>query len=148
MDDSEVNPTDRLQRLLNEAGYTSTATGDGQFYVLFSGRHREWNFRAHATHDWVFLRTYVCDVPSENGLRDKLTSYVLKTNASVSLVKFGIVNGKLTLDIDYRFEHVDASTLGNLIGFLHTIAEEHYAPVFRIVSGDETLTALAGAVAA
>jgi hypothetical protein len=65
----------------------------------------------------------------------------MRANAAMTLTKF-VAGPGLCLDIDYRAEHLDAAVLANLISHLHWVAEEQYAKVFRIVSGDETLREL------
>jgi hypothetical protein len=139
---SQPGPALRLKSLLKEADIKSfriDATGRG---IAFPGRLREWLLVAHLNPHWLNLYTFICNVPDEPGLRDRLLQATMRANSALSLVKFGIGGAGLCLEIDYRAEHLDADTLGNLVGHLYGTAEDHYAKIFRIVSGDETLRAL------
>ncbi len=48
----------------------------------------------------------------------------------------------LNIELDYRAEHVDETVLGNLVNLLHTVAEQQYPRIFRIVNGDDVLESL------
>ncbi len=110
--------------------------------LMYSGRTREWVIIVRLDDEWLHAYTVLCDVPREAGLRARLFEATMNANAAGMLAKFG-ANSQLILELEYRAEHLDPSVLGNLTGFLYTMAEQHYPKIFRIVSGDETLDALA-----
>jgi hypothetical protein len=66
----------------------------------------------------------------------------MQANRSCSLVKFGISGTCLNLELDYRAEHVDETVLANLVNLVHTVAEQQYPRIFRIVNGDDVLESL------
>jgi hypothetical protein len=137
------DPADRLAALLNETGYPSWDVGNGCRGFVFPGRAREWFLVARLTPEWCYVWTYVCEVPDEPGLRARLLSHAMEENGVVTAVKFSVNNEtRLVLEIEYRTEHVDGATLGNLARFLQSVAERAYPKVFRIVSGDDALAAL------
>lgn len=142
-------PPDCLQALLHETGFVSWDVGSGCRGLAFPGRAREWFLVARLTPGWCYLWTYVCEVPPEPGLRARLLSHAMEENGLVTGVKFSINNEtRLVLEIEYRTEDVDASTLANLARFLQATAERMYPKVFRIVSGDDALAALETTLAA
>jgi len=81
-------------------------------------------------------------LPEPAGLKATLTDRLLELNDSMSVAKFTKSGSTVTLDLEYREEHVDAAVLGNLLGLLQTLAEQHYPELFRIAAGDATLTTL------
>jgi hypothetical protein len=139
----EHDPAGRLKTLLDETGYVSWDAGSGCRGFAFPGRAREWLLVARLTPEWCYVWTYVCDVPSEPGLRARLLAGAMEENGIVTAVKFSVNNEtRLVLEIEYRTEHVDAATLGSLARYLQATAERMYPKVFRIVSGDDALAAL------
>ena len=143
MSTSKPNPPDRLAVLLGETGYVSWDVGNGCRGFAFPGRAREWFLVARLTPEWCYLWTYVCDVPTEAGLRARLLSHAMEENGIVTGVKFSVNNEtRLVLEIEYRTEHVDAPLMGQLTRYLQATAERMYPKVFRIVSGDDALAAL------
>ncbi len=132
----------RLKSLLKAAGLKSFRLDATRRALMYFGRTREWVIIVRLDDQWLHAYTVFCDVPREAGLRARLFEATLKANAAGMLAKFGLTS-QLILELEYRAEHLEPSVLGNLIGFLHTMAEEHYPKIFRIVSGDETLDALA-----
>jgi hypothetical protein len=56
--------------------------------------------------------------------------------------KFGISGTCLSLELDYRAEHLDETVLAHLIGLVHSIAEQQYPRIFRITNGDDVLESL------
>jgi hypothetical protein len=139
----QPEPATQLKNLLKEAGLQSCRIDAARRAMVFPGRLREWLVLARLTADWLHLYTFVCSVPDQPGLRARLFEEMMRTNAATSLTKFVAGLPGLCLEIDYRAEHLDADTLGNLVGLFIVTAEEHYPKVFRIVSGDETLRELA-----
>jgi hypothetical protein len=142
MNDPEIDPAERLARLLAETGYRTLAGEGGQFAIPFNGTTREWWIMSRATASWLNLRTFMCDVPVEGVLRNELYGYVLEKNAMISLAKFITIGGQVVLELDYRYDDVDPHSLGSLVRLIYDIAEEHYPTIFRIVSGDHALQSL------
>ena len=66
----------------------------------------------------------------------------MRINQKMCLTKFVFGENSLVLELDYRMEHVNAETLGSLVSLVFINAEENYARLFRIVSGDDVLEAL------
>jgi hypothetical protein len=143
--ENEREPNDNirnLRTLLKSAGYTSCRMGTDRRAMFFSGRTREWNIVARANADWLNIYTIVCTVPDEPGMRARLLEAAMRINQKMLLTKFVVGETSLVLELDYRIEHVDIEAIRGLIGLVHANAEEHYAKLFRIVSGDDVLEAL------
>jgi len=132
----------RLKVLLKAAGYRTTRMDAAKRAILFGGRTREWTVVAHTANGWLHLYAAVCALPAETGLRMRTLETAMSFNARMPLVKF-VANGGLMLELDYRFEHLDATVLEHLIGLLVANAEECYPKIFRVVTGDDVLDALA-----
>jgi hypothetical protein len=143
MDDVNPQPDDmgRLRSLLKAAGYTSHRMNATRRAVMFAGRTREWTIVVRACNGWFNAYTVVCSLPDEPGLRARTLETAMALNARMSATKF-VASDCLVLELDYRFEHVDAATLQNLLGLLYANAEEFYPKIFRTVSGDDVLDAL------
>jgi hypothetical protein len=148
MDMPNTDPSVRLKSLLREAGLKSTRLRGGERNIPFIGRTREWMYVARMDADWLNLYVMVCALPEEAGLRARLFQTVAALNAKMRLAKFSEAGGRLILEVDYRAEHLDGMVLKNLVGLLHAVAEEHYPRIFRVVTGDEVLDALAPQLAA
>jgi hypothetical protein len=144
MEDKNPQPeaSARLKTLMKEAGLASFRLDPVRRGLSYHGRTRQWFIVAALTADWLHISTVVCNVPEEAGLRAQLFEATMRANTSMMLAKFVARPDGLVLEIDYRAEHLDASVLGNLLGFFYWTAEEQYPKIFRIVSGDETLCAL------
>jgi hypothetical protein len=143
MDDMSSQPddTNRLRTLLKEAGYTSYRMDGGRRALFFSGRTRDWNIIVHTCNGWFNAYTVVCAIPEETGIRSRTLETAMRLNTGMSATKF-VASDALVLEIDYRLEHLDISTLQSLIGLLHCNAEEYYPKIYRTVSGDDVLEAL------
>ncbi len=85
------------------------------------------------------------DLPPAGIVRSKLFERVAELNDSLTVLKFVKSSDVLTLDMQYRKEHVDAPVLRNLVGMVYSACEERYPQLFRIVTGDETLASLESA---
>jgi hypothetical protein len=131
----------RLRLLLKTAGYRTTRIDAAKRAIRSGGRTREWTIVAHTANGWLHLYTAVCALPAEAGLRLRALETAMSINSCMPLMKF-VANGGLILELDYRLEHVDATTLGHLIGLLIANAEEWYPKIFRVVTGDDVLEAL------
>ncbi len=144
MDDKGSSRNDRrkLKALLNANQYVGTRFGERAYDLPFGGRFRDWHMRAHFHNSWLALTTYVMAVPESESLRAKLACRLLELNDAMSLAKFTKSGETLTLDLEYREEHVDAAVFRNLLSLLHCLAEEHYPELFRIAAGDATLANL------
>jgi hypothetical protein len=131
-----------LRTLLKSAGYVSCRMSSDRRAMFFSGRTREWNIVARANEDWLNIYTVVCTIPEEPGMRARLLEAAMRINQKMLVTKFVVGETSLVLELDYRTEHVDVEAIRGLIGLIFSNAEEHYAKLFRIVSGDDVLEAL------
>ena len=147
MDDETSARNDRrkLKALLDANQYVGARFGERGYDLPFSGRFRDWHVRAHFHNSWLALTTYVMALPESESLRAKLACLLLELNDAMSLAKFTKSGETLTLDLEYRQEHIDATVLRNLMSLLHALAEEHYPELFRIAAGDATLANLQAA---
>ncbi len=132
----------RLKTLLEANHYVTERCGEFGYAIPFVGRFRDWHVRVQISNGWLALTTYVMALPEPAGLKATLTDRLLELNDSMSVAKFTKSGSTVTLDLEYREEHVDAAVLGNLLGLLQTLAEQHYPELFRIAAGDATLTTL------
>jgi hypothetical protein len=148
--ESNRDASNRLKQILKEAGFVSYRLADGVRGLALPGRAREWLLVVRLTDDWCYVRTYVCDLPQEAGLRARLLSWAMEENGRLTMVKFSVAEQtRLVFEIEDRAEHVvDGLALTNLARFLHSTAETAYPKIFRIVSGDETLAELETSMAA
>ncbi len=131
-----------LRALLKGAGYISCSMGSDRRAMFFSGRTREWNIVARANANWLNIYTVVCTVPEEPGMRARLLEAAMRMNQKMLLTKFVVGETSLVLELDYRIEHADVHAVRELVSLVYSNAEEHYAKLFRIVSGDDVLEAL------
>lgn len=131
----------RLKTLLKEAGLKSTRVDASRRLVIFPGRTRDWTFFVNVYNGWLFIHTYVCEIPEVSGLRARLFEAAMTANQSMSLTKF-VKSVGLALELEYRDEHVDARVVNEIFGLIVANAEEHYPKLFRIVSGDAVLESL------
>jgi hypothetical protein len=129
--------------MLRESGYKTFRLDAETQGLLMQGRTRERMFIARLNDSWLNVYTNVCQIPPEPGLRSRLLAAMMDANCKMTLGKFSMAPTILVVEAYYRREHVDASVLGNIIGLLLEYAEEYYPRMFRIVSGDEVLDALA-----
>ena len=132
----------RLKTLFKEAGIKSTRLDASRRVATFAGRTRDWSFIANLYNGWLHVQTYVCEIPGAAGLRAELLDVAMVANQTMSLTKF-VKSSALYLEVEYREEHVTPESLNNLIGLLHSNAEEYYPGLFRVVSGDAVLESLA-----
>ncbi len=145
MDDTPQSPHGgrrKLKKLLEANQYVAQRFGPSGYALAFAGRLRDWQVRAHINDGWLALRTYVMALPQPPGLRATFTERLLELNDVMSVAKFTKSGNVVTLDLEYREEHVDATVLGNLLGLLQSLADEHYPELFRIAAGDATLASL------
>ncbi len=140
--DNERNDSpDTLLRLIQEANLESLEGAAGRRIVLYNGRYRDWSLSINLGSNWLTVQTYVCEVPKIATLRAALFAEAMAINHAIALGKFA-TSGALTLEAEYRAEHVDAGVLGNILSLLVETAEEYYPRLFRAVSGDATLGAI------
>lgn len=132
----------RLKTLLKEAGIKSTRLDTSRRIAIFPGRTRDWSCVANLFNGWLHIQTYVCEIPDAAGLRAELLAVAMAANQTMSLTKF-VKAQALHLELEYREEHVTAEVVNNLLGLLLSNAEECYPRLFRVVSGDAVLDALA-----
>ncbi len=144
MDDKDSARNDRrkLKALLDANQYVGARFGERGYDLPFSGRLRDWHVRCHLRNNWLALTTFVMAVPEAESLRAKLACRMLELNDTMSVAKFTKSGETLTLDLEYREEHLDPGVFHNLVGLLHSLAEEHYPELFRIAAGDATLATL------
>ena len=140
--DEQNDNARKLRNLLKSAGYVSCRMSTDRRAMFFSGRTREWNIVARANTDWLNIYTIVCNVPEEPGMRARLLEAALRINQKMCLTKFVVGDTSLVLELDYRMEHVNVDPINGLVSLVFTNADEHYAKLFRIVSGDDVLQAL------
>jgi len=139
---SPHGPRRKLKRLLEANQYIVQRFGPNGYAIPFGGRLRDWHVRAHINNGWLALTTYVMALPEPANLRAALTERLLELNDVMSVAKFTKAGDTVTLDLEYREEHVDAAVLGNLLSLFQALAEEHYPELFRIAAGDATLATL------
>ena len=147
MDEKEEGRNNRrtLKALLDAAGYTSKRIAETAYEVTFGGNYRDWDVRLAVANGWLAFTIYFFALPPIGSIRTALYERVLELNDVLSASKFTKSKETLTLDLQYRAQHADAEAIQNLIGLLIATCEEHYPELFRIVSGDETLSKLEGA---
>ncbi len=139
---SPHDPARRLRTLLRDAEILSFRGANGSRVAIFSSRTREWNINYRISEGWFMMRTFICDLPTEPGRCAKLIEHLMRENARYSLVKFTAAATTLTLDCEYRDEHVDRKVVGDLTGFMLTTLNERYPAIFRIATGDDVLAQL------
>jgi hypothetical protein len=142
--ENSSNPpsTTDLKGKLWAAGFKSTRLNERTRGVVFCGRVREWLVAVTEAGAWLNLAVTFCSVPDEPGLRSRLIERAMERNRWLGLLKFGALNQMLVFELDYRWDHVDANVLAELIRYIVTTADDEYPAVFRIVSGDAALDAL------
>jgi hypothetical protein len=131
-----------LRTLLKSAGYVSCRMSSDRRAMFFTGRTREWNIVARSNGDWLNLYTIVCTIPEEAGIRARLLEAAMRINQQMLVAKFVVGQTSLVLELDYRVQHLDVEVIRGLVSLIYSNAEEHYAKLFRIVSGDDVLQAL------
>ncbi|MDQ2866154.1 MAG: YbjN domain-containing protein [Candidatus Eremiobacteraeota bacterium] len=144
MEEKSESRRDRrhLKALLDAAGYTSTRHGDVGYNVQFGGKYRGWEVRVGLRNGWLTFTVYFMHLPEVGAVRNRLFERVCEINDAMSISKFVKFEDSLTLDMEYRAEHVDSEALASLIGLLCNNAEQYYPEIFRIVTGEETLATL------
>lgn len=146
MDKEEARENRRaLKSLLDSAGYHYRRAGEYSYEIPFGGKYRHWEIQMHLHNGWLAFNVYFMDLPQAGTVRSQLFERVAGLNDSLIVMKFVKSSDVLTLDIQYRKEHVDAPVLRNLVGMVYSACEEHYPQLFRIVAGDETLASLESA---
>lgn len=78
----------RLKTLLKEAGLKSTHVDASRRLVIFPRAHAHWTFFVSVYNGWLFIHTYVCEIPEVSGLRSQLFDAAMIANQSMSLTKF------------------------------------------------------------
>jgi len=132
--------------MLKEAGLRAKRVGASSYDVMFTSDLREWVVNIRLNDAWVMLRTFVMVLPAGPPRRLALLEAALQANAALSLAKFSATDdSSLTIDLEYRDEHLNAETLGNLIGLVVRVGDENYPKLFRIATGDVALEALESA---
>ena len=144
MDDKSQAREDRrrLKSLLTAAGYTAQRMGDVTFAVPFAGKFRSWDVRISLSNSWVSWTTFIMQLPAAGPSRTAFLERVLEINDIMSVAKFVKAGDALTLDLEYRYEHLDNEAFRNLTGLLYSLAEEYFPELFRLASGDSALNQL------
>ncbi|MDE2483226.1 MAG: hypothetical protein KGN02_13695 [bacterium] len=132
----------RLKALLDRAGYTSVHHSGALFGIPSGGTLRSWDMRTALCNGWVSWSIYMLRWPSAPHAAAALAQRVLELNDVMSVAKFSKHGDALTLDMEYRVEHVDPESFENLTNLVFGFAEEHYPELFRIANGTESLKRL------
>ena len=137
MDDS--SPLDlRLRSLLSDADLSAKQVGGAVYDVCIPAGLREWVVNVRMTEAWVSLRTFV--------LRARLLEAALLANGRTSLTKFSLgADNALSLELEYRQEHLDSSVLRNLVCLAVKVGEAESPRLFRIATGEAALDQLESA---
>ncbi|MGZ3523041.1 MAG: YbjN domain-containing protein [Vulcanimicrobiaceae bacterium] len=135
----------KLKSLIDANDYTAHRIDECGFEIPFTGKLRGWNIRAHLYNGWLSLSAFLMMLPSEGSARNALLERLLEVNDIISVAKFSKRQDVLTLDLEYREEHIDAEVFRNMVGLVYSRCEEYYAELFRIASGDASLVALQAA---
>lgn len=131
-----------LKALLDANGYRAHRISDCGYDVPFAGKFRGWHIRARIYNGWLSLSTYLMEIPAKGPQRNALLERMLELNDVMSVAKFSKTNDALSLDLEYREEHVDVPAFNGLILLMHSLCEQFYPELFRIASGDTTLESL------
>ena len=86
------------------------------------------------TPDRLNVSTLVCELPKGPGVWARLFEWVLQVNWSRRSTSSASRGRRLNLELDYRAEDIDETVLANLVDLVHTVAEEQYPRIFRIVT--------------
>jgi len=132
----------KLRALLSRAGYTATPVAKAVFEMAFGGKFRSWHIRVGLANGWLTFHVYFMDLPTIPSVRAALFERLAEINDDISVAKFVKSGDALTLDMEYREEHVDAEVMRNLVGMLLSHCEGRYLEVLRIVTGDRALQQL------
>jgi hypothetical protein len=131
-----------LKALLDANGYRAHRISDCGYEVPFSGKLRDWHIRARIYNGWLSLNTYLMEIPAKGPQRSELLERMLEVNDVMNIAKFSKSQETLSLDVEYREEHVDAAAFNGLILLMHSLCEQYYPELFRIASGDSALESL------
>jgi len=145
MDDS--SPLDlRLRSLLSDADLSAKQVGGAVYDVCIPAGLREWVVNVRMTEAWVSLRTFVLSVPESAPVRARLLEAALLANGRTSLTKFSLgADNALSLELEYRQEHLDSAVLRNLVCLAVKVGEAEYPRLFRIATGESALDQLESA---
>jgi hypothetical protein len=135
----------RLKSLIAANGYTANRFGENGYEIPFGGQFRDWRIRAYLHNGWLVMHAFVMRVPAAGAARAQLFERMLEVNDDMSVAKFSKYKDMLTLDLEYREEHINAESLRNLLGLMHSLCEQHYTELFRIASGENALASLEAA---
>jgi hypothetical protein len=136
-------PRKKLQVLLTAAGFTHQRVAGGGRTIIFSGKYRDWVLFATLNDNWFHLQTVVCALPAEPGLRGDLLLWMARSSCDLALLKYTVDRqDRVVLEAQVRAEYVHSVDLGNLINFLHSIAERDYIAILRLARGEARLEAL------
>ncbi len=127
-----------LIALLEQADIVSTEGVFGRRLVAFTGRYRDWSFAVSLDSEWLTIQAFVCELPDIATLKAALLEEAMAINHRIAIGKFASA-GALSLEAEYRAEHIDAEVLANILGLLQKTAEENYPRLFRVASGDAIL---------
>ncbi len=140
-EEQHENSPRNLLALLETADIMSTEGMHGRRLVPFTGRYRDWSFAVSLDSDWLTIQAFVCELPDIATLKAAILEEAMMINHHIAIGKFASA-GALSLEAEYRAEHVDAEVLSNILSLLHKTAEDHYPRLFRVMSGDATLESL------
>ncbi len=147
-DNEPAQARKKLRTLLSEAGVAHERAPSGGRQMSFSGRYRDWQLFASANPSWFHIHTFVCSLPTEPGLRAELLLWMARANGAMSLLKYSVTpQDYAILEGEVRLERLEPDDVRNLIGYVHSVAEQDYLAVLHVARGDARLEALSEAFA-
>jgi hypothetical protein len=145
--ENESSPLDlRLRSLLSDADLSAKQVGGATYDVCIPALLREWVVNVRMTEAWVSLRAFVLNVPETPQVRASLLEASMLANGRRSLTKFSLGDDDaLSLELEYRQEHIDSAVLRNLVCLVVNVGEAEYPALFRIATRASALDSLEAA---
>jgi hypothetical protein len=148
-DDELERARERLRTMLTDAGFRHEESHvPGGRQMNFTGTYRDWQLYANMTPAWFHVRTMMCAMPANAGIRGDLSLHLMRANNAMSLLKYSVTKSdNIVLECEMRAEHLDVESLKNAVYYLHSQAEDDYLGILRIVRGEPRLEELSNAFA-
>lgn len=125
--------TTELEYLLDKAGYTWSCVDQNRRLVGVPGKGRDWDIIVEMGREWLQISSNCCELPTDPHDRLTVLEAALDMNRAMTLTRF--TNAEtLTLELDYRREHIDATALAACIDLVHENAEEFFPTLFRLAN--------------